>query len=253
MLFAATYSDPDAAERQAIGSFDERKNLGVMDPFIEGSSIRQYRCNSKRGESIMDLLDDDSALQSFRTFRQRLIDGDQAAAQGVFEAYAAELIRIARSRLGTRLRQKVDPEDIVQSAFRSFFVKKVAAYDLQDWEGLLGMLIRITHRKCSRQAARFAAGKRSVNRESSGTDSEGMSLLDWATQVSEPTPQEAAELNDTIDNLFCLLDDLAKEVFMLRMQGFEIAEIAAQVDRTERTVLRKLSSARDALQQLSRS
>jgi RNA polymerase sigma-70 factor (ECF subfamily) len=155
--------------------------------------------------------------------------------------------------LGTRLRQKVDPEDIVQSAFRSFFVKKVAAYDLQDWEGLLGMLIRITHRKCSRQAARFAAGKRSVNRESSGTDSEGMSLLDWATQVSEPTPQEAAELNDTIDNLFCLLDDLAKEVFMLRMQGFEIAEIAAQVDRTERTVLRKLSSARDALQQLSRS
>src|ERR1700679_4129725 len=47
--------------------------------------------------------------------------GDQQAATEMFHRYANRLILLARSRLSPRLSHRVDPEDVVQSAYRSFF------------------------------------------------------------------------------------------------------------------------------------
>src|SRR5436190_2378792 len=52
----------------------------------------------------------------------RLRRGDEDAATAVFERYVERLTRLARSRLATKLASRVDPEDIVLSAYRSFFV-----------------------------------------------------------------------------------------------------------------------------------
>ena len=52
--------------------------------------------------------------RSFDDLMARLRAGDADAARSVFERYTERLIALARSRLGKRLRQKVDPEDVLQ-------------------------------------------------------------------------------------------------------------------------------------------
>jgi RNA polymerase sigma-70 factor (ECF subfamily) len=54
---------------------------------------------------------------------ERLQKGDQAAAAGLFRRYVDRLIALARSRLRGAMAGRVDPEDVVQSAYRSFFCR----------------------------------------------------------------------------------------------------------------------------------
>ena len=65
-----------------------------------------------------------SLPDSFDDVITRLRDGDSEAATEIFHRFAARLIALARTRLDSRVRQKVDPEDVVQSVFRSFFIRQ---------------------------------------------------------------------------------------------------------------------------------
>ena len=47
--------------------------------------------------------------------------GDQQAATELFSRYANRLIALARKRLSDKLAGHIDPEDVVQSVYRSFF------------------------------------------------------------------------------------------------------------------------------------
>ena len=60
----------------------------------------------------------------FAGLMRRLRSGEDAAAREVFERYTRQLVGLARRRLDERLAGKVDPEDVVQSAFKSFFVRQ---------------------------------------------------------------------------------------------------------------------------------
>ena len=56
----------------------------------------------------------------------RLRAGDEQAAAEVFGRFAHRLVGLARQKLGKALRGKEDPEDAVQSALRSFYVRYAA-------------------------------------------------------------------------------------------------------------------------------
>src|SRR5262245_66557008 len=88
------------------------------------------------------------------------------AARAIFERFTRRLIGLARCHLGDRLRHKVDPEDVVQSAYKSFFLRygdgPLAAGDL---DGLWGLLTIITLRKCADRARYYQAECRDLSRE----------------------------------------------------------------------------------------
>ena len=46
-----------------------------------------------------------------------------ADARALFERFSRRLIGLARCHLEVRLQHKVDPEDVVQSAYKSFFLR----------------------------------------------------------------------------------------------------------------------------------
>ena len=52
---------------------------------------------------------------------ERIREGDEQAATELFDRYVDRLIELARSRLSPKLARRLDPEDVVQSACRSFF------------------------------------------------------------------------------------------------------------------------------------
>jgi RNA polymerase sigma-70 factor (ECF subfamily) len=182
----------------------------------------------------------------------RLRAGDQPAAAEVFHRFAERLIALARTRLDHRLRQKVDPEDILQSVYKSFFRRhRQGAFELAGWDGLWSLLTVLTLRKCGRWRVRFRAECRDVDRETSLaalSESAG-----WQALAREPTPAEAAVLTDTVEHLLHSLEERDRAIVSLTLQGYSVAEVARQLGRPERTVFRVLERVKRRLRRLENS
>jgi RNA polymerase sigma-70 factor, ECF subfamily len=181
---------------------------------------------------------------SFNDLMTRLRAGDEHAARQVFHQYTSRLIALARSRLGSGLRQKVDPEDVLQSVYKSFFTRQARGQvEAADWDGLWSLLTVITLRKCARWVERFHTGMRHLAAEV-GPDS----AASWEAVASDPTPDEAAMLTETVERLLEGLNGRERQMVTLALQGAEVAEIAAEVGRTRRTVQRVLARVKEQLQ-----
>ena len=189
---------------------------------------------------------------SFNGFIKRLANGDERAADELFALYSKRLVALARTRTSRRLQQKLDAEDVLQSVFRSFFVRqRKGLFELTDWDGLWGLLVRITLRKCNRNLERFQAARRDVRRESSPSAEDDTSFLSWKALAREPTPEEAIQLSETIEHLIRDIDDdKTRKILEMRLYGFTVREISVEIGCTERTAHRKLDRIRTRLKEL---
>jgi RNA polymerase sigma-70 factor (ECF subfamily) len=186
------------------------------------------------------------AGDSFADFLTRLRSRDGDAARQVFERFSRRLVGLARKRVADHLRHRVDPEDVVQSAYKSFFVRYGGGeLDAAGWDGLWGLLALITLRKCAERAAYHGAQMREVAREAAGA-ADGP----WAEGLSrEPTPEEAAELAEVVGQLVESLDADERPVVELSLQGYTTSEISERLGRPERTVRRLRERVRARLEQ----
>lgn len=172
-------------------------------------------------------------------------------AEAVFTRYAQRLMCVARERLGAQLRSKVSPEDVVQSAFKSFFRRQDEfQLDKDGSDGLWGLLVVITVRKCAKWADVFGAEKRAAGREVS-LNSASPDSSRWNDVAGrEPGPTEAAILSEFVDRLMGRLDERHQQIISLRMQGYELTEIAEHVRSSRRTVARVIQEAKETLRQM---
>jgi RNA polymerase sigma-70 factor (ECF subfamily) len=187
----------------------------------------------------------------FSVVMARLRAGDPSAADVVFRRFNTRLIGLARNYLDNRLRRKLDPEDVLQSALRSFFLRQASGeFNPVDWDSLWSLLALITLRKCGRQIEHFRAACRDVRREQEPTlDQE--SAASWEGLASGPTPAEGAMLAETVKQIMdSLTDGRERQMFELSLQGFDSGEISARVGRSERTVQRFLYRIRKRLERL---
>jgi RNA polymerase sigma-70 factor (ECF subfamily) len=177
---------------------------------------------------------------SFADLMARLQSGDDDAANKVFHRFAKQLIVLAHKQLDPHLRQKVDAEDVTQSVFRSFFAHQAAGelVDLGSWDGLWGMLVVMTLRKCRRQKTFFYADCRDILREVTLAPLDNESRAGWDPSGREPTPVEAAVLAETIDELLKQFAGRPRKILTLFLEGRTATEISTEVGCTERTVFR---------------
>lgn len=178
---------------------------------------------------------------SFSELMLRLKTGEDEAARVVFQRFANRLMGLARSHLDHRLTAKVEPEDVVQSAYKSFFLRqRDVGFEIGNWDNLWGLLTMITLRKCADRAAYFHTEKRDVNREMAQEGSDSSMPALWQTAVDrDPLPQEAAVLAETVEELFRSMDDGDERAILeLSLQGYTAAEIGEQLGRAERSIRR---------------
>jgi RNA polymerase sigma-70 factor (ECF subfamily) len=179
-------------------------------------------------------------LQDETTFLEaleRLRRGENDAATAVFQRYAGRLVAVAKARLNRQLRQKADPEDVVQSVFRSFFDHLAdGEFQLKSWDSLWGLLVVMAVRKCYREARYYGGAKRDVRKELAGPGLSESSDAQTAIVGREPTPSEAAVLADTLEELMRDLDDRDRQILRLRLQGHTAIEIGDLVGFTQFTV-----------------
>jgi RNA polymerase sigma-70 factor (ECF subfamily) len=168
---------------------------------------------------------------------ERCRSGDQAAAGEIHRRYAQGLLALAQSQLAKGLRRRVDPEDIVQSAFRTFFRRARSGEFTVDHSGSLWhLLVRIILNKVRKEAERHRAAKRNVQLERYGLDE----ALDPGAVAHDPTPAEAAALADVLEVVLAGLEASEVEILRLRLQGHSPSDIGDRVGCTRWTVRRVL-------------
>lgn len=102
-------------------------------------------------KTILDLLD-------------RARDGDQAARNELLERLQARVLATVRGRIGTRLRSKVESQDIVQSVFLDV-LEREAPPPLENEAALVGWLAKCVENKMRDLARYFGSQKRDHRRE----------------------------------------------------------------------------------------
>src|SRR5262249_5660608 len=136
---------------------------------------------------------------------QRLIkglrDGDQEVIREFCGQYGGLLEQVARKHLPPGLRRRVGPEDMVQSALRTFLRRAHAGeFHLADSADLWRLLCAITLTKVREQTRFHLRQKRGLDQEvpagwAPGADSGG----DLAPTAPGPSPGEAAMFADQFE------------------------------------------------------
>jgi RNA polymerase sigma-70 factor (ECF subfamily) len=176
---------------------------------------------------------------SFGDVMAGLRAGDQDAARQVFERFVRKLVRLAGSQFDAVLRRKVDPEDVVQSAYKSFFLRCGAGQlEVHDWDNLWGLLTVITLRKCFDRVEYHRAQCRDVQREAAAQPGAAGTEPWWEAVAREPTPAEAAVLAETVEQLLRGLAADERPILEMSLQGYTTQEISEQLGRPERSVRR---------------
>jgi RNA polymerase sigma-70 factor (ECF subfamily) len=181
---------------------------------------------------------------------ERVRTGDQQAADDIFRRYVDRLVAFARSRLSHKLARRVDPEDVVQSVYRSFFVRaRQGQYTVAGIGDLWPLLAAITLHKLSKQVEYHTAQKRSLEREKSVIGEGSLLGLRPEQLAHDPSPSEAMAAVEELELVMKSLAPLQRKMLQMHLQGHTVTEIAEAVDRSERAVRRLLAQVKDMLHQ----
>jgi RNA polymerase sigma-70 factor (ECF subfamily) len=181
-----------------------------------------------------------------RSLVRRLQQGQADASTELYLRYAERLLALTAAQSAPDLARRVDPEDIVQSVFRTFFRRaSLGHYTVPDGEEIWKLLLVIALNKVRATGAFHRAAKRDVRRTSGGES------FDRAVE-SQPGQDESALnfLRMVIEELLQVLPEAHRRMIELRIEGHELNDIAAAVHRSKRSVERVLQDFRRRLDAL---
>ncbi len=146
------------------------------------------------------------------------------------------------------MQRRVEAEDIVQSAYRSFFRRAGEHYTLEKEGDLWRLLAAITINKVRGQVEFHTAMKRGVYSEESMAVDQSMIRVSPEVVSEEPNPDDAAILVEELSDLLACLDETQRSIIELSMQHLSVEQIAEEVHRSERTVRRTIQQGREELE-----
>ena len=171
---------------------------------------------------------------------RRLADGQSTAADALFRRYADRIRALARAKLPTHLTPRADPEDVVQSVFRVFFESaRKGLYQVPDGQTLWHLLGVVTVNKVRALFAHHGAARRDARL-----------TVAWGPETLEPLEPATDLLEVAVRDVLEHLPPAERVAVELRLEGYEVAEIAGRVGRSKRAVERSLQKARQRLTDL---
>jgi len=174
--------------------------------------------------------------------------GDEAAARKLFDTYVERLVALARRRISQRLAARVDPEDVVQSVFRTFFHRvKEGQFSINDEDDLCKLLMRITVHKTLRQVAFHKAAKRNLGLEVDQGPDPQERLQELLGR--EPTSEDAVAFLDQLEHFLNRLRPQDRQILEMRLQGYSNEEIADKLGIYDRKIRRVIERIRGLAEQ----
>lgn len=174
-----------------------------------------------------------------RSLLRRFRGGVDHAATLLYFRYADHLLSLTEARLGRDLAPRVDPEDIVQSVFRTFFRRAaLGQFEVPAGGDLWKLFLVLALNKIRNAGAHHRAARRDVRR----TAAEAGEALGQAA-----APDALTVLQVVIEEVLAALPPSARPIVELRVEGHEVAEIARRAGRSVRSVERVLRDFRERL------
>jgi RNA polymerase sigma-70 factor (ECF subfamily) len=183
---------------------------------------------------------------SDRSLLERCRSGSEDAAVQLYRRYAQRLRDLARAQCSPDLARRVEADDIVQSVFGSFFRGvRQGYYDLPQGEDLWKLFLVIALNKIRARGAYFRAAKRDIRRTVGG------GWYDHTLEsVASGDESAQAALQLAVDDALDRVPPGHRDAVRLRIEGFEVAEIARRLGRSKRSTERLLQEARQRLTEL---
>jgi RNA polymerase sigma-70 factor, ECF subfamily len=186
----------------------------------------------------------DRSLVSDQSLVRRLQTGCNEAATQIYLRYARRLVALVRRRCSADLTARFDPDDVVQSVFRSFFqAARRGLYEVPAGQELWKILLVIALNKLRNAAAFHRAARRDVRQTAAGISEKVLA------QVAHDDFAELF-LQLAIEEAFERLPAAHRRMVELRLEGHEVAQIAQVTGRSRRTTERILQEARQQLHAL---
>lgn len=162
-----------------------------------------------------------------------LAEGKPTAVEEFWEKYGDSLQRVAERQIAGWLRQRVDPEDVVQSACRTFFRRAGdGKFSIENKDELWKLLLTITLNKVRMQARFHTRNRRSVSKEQAIPEEANLQPAEWDHAI------ENVEIQDMLDAAFAGKEGERREVLEMWLEGKTQKEIASDIGCSERTVRR---------------
>jgi len=146
----------------------------------------------------------------------------ESVAAAVDVRFRARLCRLVEREMDRRILRREDPEDVVQSAFRTFY--QCVEQSHVEWDNsavLWRLLQKIARRKILKHVEYHTAGRRDLRQETRGES------LDVACDVDQIP--HAHLLGDVLNAALHGLDPLDSYVAHLTLYGHSLTEIAETV------------------------
>ena len=185
--------------------------------------------------------------ESITPWLSKLREGNPEAAQRVWDRYFTRLVTLARKKLHGKRFGIADEEDLAISAIGNLCRSARDGHfpQLTDGDGLWRLLVVITARK----ALHLFRNEGRMKRDPRAGDGkvgriEEKKLIEEYVG-NEPTPQFAAQVTEEYQRLIALLDEDQRAIAIAKLEGLTNPEIAARINRSLRTVERKLQLIRE--------
>jgi DNA-directed RNA polymerase specialized sigma24 family protein len=181
-------------------------------------------------------------------FLMKLENGEDGAAEDLWNRYFNQLVRFVNSRLDTRYRTVFDAEDIAISAVHSFCIaatnKRYSS--LADDSAVWRVLVSIAIYKLLHFVRNVDRLKRGGHYRRGGRCSADNSCLLGQITSREPSPESTVACMEQFEFLIKLLDDKKLEQLVVwKMEGYTNCDIAIKLNKSTRTIERKVKLVRE--------
>ncbi|MCA9171364.1 MAG: hypothetical protein KDB23_27025, partial [Planctomycetales bacterium] len=144
---------------------------------------------------------------------RRIRGGDEDAATKLYYRYSQRLIQLARANTAADLATRFDPEDVVQSVFRSFFRRAAGGcYDVPEGGELWRLLLVLALNKVRALAVHHRAKKRDV-----GQTVNPSLMEDLETKQAASNPEHILAM--VVEELLATMSATERRVVELRIEG----------------------------------
>ena len=166
---------------------------------------------------------------------KRYVVGEQDAATELYLRYSNRLQAWASSQTSPVLSTRFDEEDVIQSVFRTFFRRvSEGLYDVPPGDELWQLLLVIALNKVRKLATFHRAQKRDVRK------SQDADLLETTGKLKTRDETSLKVLEMVIEELLSGRTSTQQSIVRLRIDGYQIDDIAERTQQSKRTVERVL-------------
>jgi RNA polymerase sigma-70 factor, ECF subfamily len=183
---------------------------------------------------------DDMLDLSDQALLDKIQAGQDDAATALYMRYAEQLRRVAVRQTSQQLSTRLEPDDVVQSVFRTFFRRlSLDQNTVPQGDDLWKLFLVIALNKIRNLAAFHRAAKRDVRQTTELED----------TSPTSPTPpdDDLQTLQWVIDDILQAQPESTRQMVTLRIQGHDVNDIAEKSGRSKRSVERVLQQFREQL------